>query len=109
MLLVGDFQKDKGSGHGTWGYDLFQEKAPALVLKKVFRFVFFWGNEGGSTDDDEARFFQKGFRFVPAGILQGSVPELADGNNVMLVLAKYQNPSDKGVLCKDGSSRFRLF
>ena len=76
--------------------------------KKVFRFVFFLGNEGRTAGNDQARFFQERFGLVPASVLQGTVPEFADGNNVVLVLAEDQNTSNKGVLCEDGSSRFWL-
>lgn len=76
--------------------------------KKVFRFVFFLGNVRGAAGNDQARFFQERFGLVPAGVLQGTVPKLAHGNNVVLVLAEDQNTSNKGVLCKDGSSRFWL-
>ena len=108
MLLVGNLQKDQGKGHGARRDDFFQGKDPALVPKKVFRFVFFLGNEGRTAGNDQARFFQERFGLVPAGVLQGTVPEFAHGNNVVLVLAEDQNASNKGVLCKDGSSRFWL-
>ncbi len=76
--------------------------------KMVFRFVFFGRIEGGTTSHNQTRFFQQRFWFVPTGVLQGTVPEFTYGNNVVLVLAEDQNASDKGVLCKNGSSRFWL-
>ena len=76
--------------------------------KNIFCFVFFRGNVRGAAGNDQTRFFQERFGLVPAGVLQGTVPEFADGNNVVLVLAEDQNTSNKGVLCEDGSSRFWL-